>query len=99
LIPIAAMTESEKQEFYLMLEAEVASLIPPGLTGPARFALLVFEDDGTPRYVGNANPADVARAFREAADRIDREGTTFGFGHNPSPSPPDQTPPPRPPDA
>jgi hypothetical protein len=88
------MTAPEKREFFLMLEAEVASLIPPGPAGHARFAMLVFEDDGTSRYVGDANPADVARAFRATADRIDKEGDAFGIRPGSGP-PPDQTPMPR----
>jgi hypothetical protein len=95
LVPLAEMTESEKQEFFLVLEAEVASLIPPGPSGMAHFALLVFDEGGPPRYVGNLGRSDAARAFREAADRIDKEAVSFDSGFMPGPPPPEQTPIPR----
>jgi zinc protease len=64
---LAEMTAFEKQEYFLFLRREVSNLLQSRSTGRARFALLVFDDDGPPQYVGNAERADLVRAFRDAA--------------------------------
>jgi hypothetical protein len=83
--PLAQMTEHEKRQYFLFLAAEVFHTLPPGPSGRAKFALLVFDDGGPPQYVGNADRADVVRAFREAADRIEADNRTKVSGLIPGP--------------
>ena len=61
------LTEPELRRYMHALAHAVESVLPAGTL----FAVLVFDDPGLAQYVTNAHRADVIRALRESADRLE----------------------------
>lgn len=71
--PLRELTEPELRQFMDGLGDVVQCSLPAGTL----FALLIFDHPRVVQYVGNANRADMIRAMREAASRLEaREDIT-----------------------
>ncbi len=69
--PLANMSESERQGFFIWLTRKVTKLLRIGPTDRTRYVLVIAGDDGPPNCIGNGDRAALARLLREAADLID----------------------------
>ncbi len=67
------MTEPELRTYMDLLPTATESVMAdiPGRNGKALFVLLVFDDPGLVQYVANCERADVIKALREVADRLE----------------------------
>lgn len=61
------MTEPELRTYCNLLAKATASVLPDG----AMFMLLLFDESCIAQYVSNANRADMIKAMRETADRLE----------------------------
>ena len=62
------LTEPELRRYMEALAKCIGAVLPPGTL----FALVVFGRPGVTEYVGNGLRADVIRAMRQCADRLER---------------------------
>lgn len=65
------MTEPELRALMNQLAIVVQDRAAESLVERPLFVLLLFNDPAVAQYVANCNRADVVRALREAADRLE----------------------------
>ena len=66
---IKDMTEPELQE----LMSSVANAVKEKIPEKTLFAVLVFDEPGLAQYVSNVQRADMVKALREAADKLESQ--------------------------
>lgn len=68
------MTQEELTFAFNYLASAVKAVMEKGLhiDGPPKFLLLVFNDPATTQYVSSCERADMVKALRAAADRIEK---------------------------
>lgn len=62
------MNEPEMRHYFNLLARATESVLPEDAR---KFVLLVFDDPGLCQYVGNVERADVIKAMRETANRLE----------------------------
>jgi hypothetical protein len=69
------MTEPQLRVYFSALAKSVEMALPdgPSKNGRSLFVLLVFDDPAVAQYVSNGQRADIIKAMRECADRLERK--------------------------